>query len=309
MEFSVSLPTDEKGYTGRHCTSCNQYFKIVFGTGADTDTCNCPYCSNVDDYSNFITVDQQKYLDSIIEREIDKRVIKAMLKNLDNSFKSLEKQTKGGLIEIKVKTKNSFKYIPISYYQERKLETYLECDNCKLKFAIYGVFTQCPDCKELSAISIFLKSIESVKKRINLSIETEDEDLKESLLIDALSGTVSAFDGLGKAIQKKYNQRISNKKNLFQKLGLLSEEIEKTFGENISKIIGEENYKMMFKMFQVRHLYEHNFGEIDDDFIKKIPNYNDQLKRKYILKPDELFEFSETVETCGKKIIELFKNI
>ena len=43
---SVTLEPDEKGVTGRECPSCEQYFKIQFGTGLKGDglPCHCPYC-------------------------------------------------------------------------------------------------------------------------------------------------------------------------------------------------------------------------------------------------------------------------
>ena len=33
MDFTVSIPADERGYTGRECPSCESYFKVRFGTG------------------------------------------------------------------------------------------------------------------------------------------------------------------------------------------------------------------------------------------------------------------------------------
>ena len=305
--LKISLPSDEEGYTGRECPNCNEYFKVKYKDELKAHKFNCPYCSYEDDYDNFKTEAQQKYIDSIIESEVHNRFIKPMLDKLDDSLKELERKTKGGLIQIKVRSSNSSKTIPINNYQEKQLETDLTCGNCGLEFSVYGVFTTCPDCKELSAITVFKKSLDSVRKRIELSNAIEDNDMKEALLVDSLFGCVSSFDGLGKALQKKYNTKLSNKRNLFQKIEILSIELKDSIGINIQQMIGNSEYEFLFEMFQARHLYEHNFGEIDEDFIKNVPKYKDQFKRKYHLDYDKLIRCVELVKVLGEKIFEELK--
>lgn len=304
--LNISLPRDEDGYVGRECPNCKTYFKVKFGTGLKTEICNCPYCCYMDDYNNFTTQSQNKYIESIIDREINEHIINPMLNKLDNSLKELERATRGGFLQIEVYSSSNNRYIPINYYQEKKLETDIVCNNCGLEFSIYGVFTTCPDCKELSALTIFKKSLESVKKRIELSNDLQDNEMKKMLLEDSLSGCISSFDGLGKALKKKYNTKLSNTKNLFQKINILSKELN-LYGIDISKIIGNNNYDFIFEMFQARHLFEHNFGEIDDDFIKYFPQYKSQLKHKYLLEDKKILNLAELLQILGEKICEKLK--
>ena len=58
---------------------------------------------------------------------------------------------------------------------KRLNEMTLICDSCGLEFSIYGVFANCPDCDHLSAITIFKKSIEVIRKKLLLI-----EDLKDN---------------------------------------------------------------------------------------------------------------------------------
>jgi len=310
MSIKVSLPSDERGFTGRECPKCFKYFKLKFGTGLPISICHCPYCGHTGDHNEFFTKDQIKYVKSIALREVMKRVVEPELRKLERSFKELERATKGGFIQIEVKTKRSPITFSLKYYQEREVETYVTCDNCGLEFAIYGIFANCPDCGKLNALIIFKKSIEVARKRIHLldMIEGEDE-LQEAILEDALSSGVSTFDALGKVLQSRYPDIFPQRpKNLFQNLKALSDALSKSIRKSLSDIIGRENSEFLFKMFQVRHIYEHNMGVIDDDFVRKISNLGHLKGRKYLLKQDEIEKFLAVISGTGEKILKIVED-
>ena len=74
----------------------------------------CPYCNHEDDQSNFMTKAQVEYLQSIAL----KTFVEPLLKDFG---RSLEQSTRGGFIQIKVKTSGGV--FRVKYYQERDLET------------------------------------------------------------------------------------------------------------------------------------------------------------------------------------------
>ena len=305
----VKLPTDEDGFIGRECPKCNRYFKVKVGTGLNTSICHCPYCGYTAEYSAFITKDQIEYAKSIALREVEELLIEPGLRRLEQSFKELEKSTNGGFIQIKVNIPHSTIKFPLKYYQEKEVETYVTCDNCGLEFAIYGVFANCPDCGKLNSSTIFKKSIEVEHKKICLLSSVQDDpELQEGLLSDALSGGVSSFDGLGKALQSHYPNFFPPKtKNLFQKLEVLSDILSKSLGKSLYDIIGKENFEFLLKMFQVRHIYEHNSGVVDDDFVSKVLNSEDLKGRKYPLKQDEIEKFLDLILETGNEILKLIE--
>lgn len=304
-DIHINFPPDEHGFLGRECPECQKYFKVKLGTGLSTSTCYCPYCGHTADYEEFVTKDQLEYAKTMAIKKLTEEVIKPEIKKLERKLKELEKATRGGPIQIKIETQYKSGEIPISYYQEKEVETQIKCDNCGLEFAIYGVFANCPDCGKLNASIIFAKSIEVPHKRINLigSVKN-DADLQEAILEDALSGGVSSFNGLGKALQLRYPNTLPQKRNLFQKLEVLSDTLSKSMRISLSDIIGEEKFEYLFKMFQVRHIYEHNMGVVDEDFVHKIPSLEYLKGRKYTLKKDEVDEFLSLVLELGRKIIE-----
>jgi hypothetical protein len=115
---------------------------------------------------------------------------------------------------------------------------------------------------------------------------------------------VSAFDGLGKELRKRkptlYPER---PKNLFQNLFLLNEHLNNLISDNHS------DYTSLLRLFQVRHLYEHNMGVVDDNFIRKIPQYSNSLGRKYALDEGELKNFIAGIKELGELIKADFKRI
>jgi hypothetical protein len=49
------------------------------------------------------------------------------------------------------------------------------CDNCTLRYAIYGVFDWCPDCGVHNSMQILIKNLELARKELLLSTTTDSE--------------------------------------------------------------------------------------------------------------------------------------
>lgn len=296
--FSISINPDEEGFIGRECPKCEDYFKVKFGTGLPNKYHICPYCNYKGNNNEFFTKEQIEYAKSVAV----KKAVGPIFDNFHKSLKKLETSTRGGFIQIKVHTSgNLFK---IKHYQEKILETNVTCDNCDLMFSIYGVFSNCPDCGKLNAKVIFEKSMEVLKNKLELSKDSNiDSSLKEELLKDSLIGSVSAFDSLGKALRNKHTTKFPpNPKNLFQNFVKLDEALKNSFDKNIKDYLSQQDSDFLFKMFQVRHIYEHNASVIDDDFIRNLPAFTPQKGRKYRLEMEEINQFLEKLTKLMKGI-------
>lgn len=296
--FSVQLKPDDQGFLGRECPKCEMYFKFKPGTGLPIDCCICPYCNYKGNNNEFFTKEQIEYIKSVAL----KQTIDPLLDEFGNSLKKLETSTRGGFIQFKVSWNRN--PIRIQYYQEKVLETDVTCDNCGLVFSIYGVFSNCPDCGRLNAKVIFEKSIESSRKKLVLSTqEGIANELKEELMKDALISAISSFDSLGKALRDKHPSKFpTSPRNLFQNIIELDKALKASFGKEIKDFLSSQGLEFLLKMFQVRHIYEHNAGVVDDGFIKKIPTLSSSKGRKYNLERQEIDYFLETIFELGRQI-------
>lgn len=301
-QMKISIPTDENGLVGRQCPTCQEYFSVKFGTGLPTSDHICPYCGYTASSNEFFTQEQNDYIVSLLSKEF----IEPAIRDLNKSFKNLERSS-SKYIKIKVKTNDvSF---PIKSYQEKILETHVTCDNCGLVFSIYGVFSNCPDCGKLNSLIILKRSLESCEKRIKLSETPEASEISEDLLSDALEQSVSSFDAFGKSLMKKYPTIFPSKsRNLFQNILLLEETLKDKFDKSIADFVGQEKSKLVKEMFQVRHIQTHNAGVIDNDFIKKIPEYSNNLGRKYKLKKENVSKNIESIGLLAQEILNLLEN-
>ena len=277
-------------------------FKLKPGTGLPIQHCYCPYCDYEGDSNTFWTPDQLEYAHSVGKKIAYNKFVEPLLNDLTKSFKKLENSTRGGFLQIKVTQKRDKPFFSIKSYSELELETHLTCDHCKLEFAIYGVFSRCPDCNELNAFSIFKKSLEVSQKQFLLFQQfPNDEEATQTNLKFIIGNVISAFDGLGKELRKQYSSKFPIKpRNLFQNLDELVKVFSDSYSIDLKSLV--KDFEFIQLMFQVRHIFEHNMGVVDNDFIKKIPTLSHLIGRKYNLKTSEIEKFILVMEDLGNII-------
>ena len=88
-DITIKIPvlTDDDGFVGRECPECNEYFKLKYGTGLDSEICICPYCQHENNNDQFYTKEQVKYIESYARKYAFEKIIKPKLAQIDKSFK------------------------------------------------------------------------------------------------------------------------------------------------------------------------------------------------------------------------------
>jgi hypothetical protein len=140
---------------------------------------------------------------------------------------------------------------PIRYYREKQLETDVTCDNCGLRYAIYGVFGWCPDCGIHNSLQILLKNLELAGKELTLA-ESADKDMARHLVEDALENIVSAFDGFGREVCRRKSVDIH-----FQNLLGARRRVQEVFGFDFADGLSPDQWQHAVRTFQKRHLLSH----------------------------------------------------
>lgn len=303
ISIPVNIITDENGLLGRECLECKKYFKLKPGTGLPTNHCHCPYCDYEGDADTFWTPAQIEYAQSIAMNQFLAQKMKPSLDKLAISIKDLERKTRNSFIQFKVTTNTLDLKLPVKHYDELELETHVVCNSCGLEFAVYGVFARCPDCTNLNAFLIFSKSIETAEKKLSIFTKPEiPDDIRNGSYKHIISDCVSAFDALGKELRNRKPSIFPKRpRNLFQNLYLLNDGINNFIASKHS------NFKFLLKIFQVRHLYEHNMGVVDQDFAEKIPGQTNLIGKKYNLQLNEVVEFISCMFELKTIIEEYFE--
>ena len=292
-QFSIPIHADEDGYLGRECPveECLGYFKITPGTGIKGPApCHCPYCGHSGESRTFFTQEQIEYARSVVMRKVTEAIHK--------DLKSLEFEHKPqGMfgIGISMKVQESAP-LPIRYYREKQLETEVVCDNCTLRYAIYGVFGWCPDCGVHNSLQILVKNLELAKKELTLA-SAADTELANHLIGDALENAVSTFDGFGREICLQKGAEIH-----FQNIAGARRRVQDTFGFDFADPLAADEWDRACRIFQKRHLLAHKMGVIDEEYLQRANDPGAVAGRKVRVSHDEVNSAIGIVEALGRRL-------
>ncbi|MDO8532668.1 MAG: hypothetical protein Q7T26_11000, partial [Dehalococcoidia bacterium] len=287
-------------------SSCRGYFKITPGTDVKGQTlCHCPYCGHTGDQSQFATQDQIEYANSYAANQLTKSFI-AELKKHEFNF------TSPGLFGLGISLTVTGHPHPIKPYEEKKLETEVVCEQCTLRYAIYGVFALCPDCRRHNSLQILNKNLELACKQIAFA-DTEGctPEFSQHLISAALATVVSAFDGFGRESYRILNEGelrqfgTRPKAVSFQNLTSARQNLLRLFGYDIAAWVTPDEWTLAVKCFQKRHLLAHKMGVVDEAYIKLTNDHAAILGRKIAISSDEIVRLVEVLKTMGQKFADL----
>ena len=301
MQVSITLPPDEKGMVGRECPECELVFNIKPGTGLKGEdlSCHCAYCGHVAAHDQFFTKAQIEYAKSIAMRHVTDQLHR-QLKRLE--FNHPPRGPFGIGISMKVTTRP----YPIRYYGERELETEVVCDECTLRYSIYGAFAFCPDCGSHNSLTILTKNLELTDKMLVLAAG-QGRDLAEQLIGDALENVVSGFDGFGRKLCRvaapKATNPVEAEDMRFQNLTGARTRMQKLFAIDMTALVTANEWVFACRCFQKRHLLAHKLGVVDDDYLQATNDPAAVVGRTVRIGPDEVKRLCAVMLQVGEKLV------
>lgn len=299
-EFSISIPTDGSGMLGRECPveECEGYFKIQPGTGLTGKDlpCHCAYCGHSDRQDQFYTKAQIEYAKSIVIHEVTGAILK--------DFKELEFEHKPkGLFGIGISMKVEGRPHPIRYYREEELETEVICDSCTLRYMIYGVFGYCPDCGAHNSFQILTKNFELVEKLLTFA-ETQETNVADAMIANALEDCVSAFDGFGRETCRvslnKSSDPTKARNVSFQNIESAQQRILTLFALDLTQGTTTEQWRAVKTSFQKRHLLAHKMGVVDQEYVDATNDRSAIIGRKIQITKQEISALLASLKSIGQ---------
>jgi hypothetical protein len=276
------MPSDN-GFIGRECKNpeCKKYFKVLFTSLKDKMF--CPYCATLFDKSELITNDQLDYV-----REAGMEKARAyMFNKLRDIFKEATRGNKG------LRWKPGNTYIPKAVspnYLEKKVDSELECFQCKAVFQVYGTFGYCPSCKCDNSL-IYDTNMQLILKEI------EGSTNKDRALRHAYNDLVSTFENFCK------NKNTSDMKYNFQNLENAKLFFQDHFSIDMLQGLSLDEVLSIKRIFQKRHVYQHNRGIVDQRYINIIAEDSNLLNMEAPLTREEFIKGSEAMRKILVKII------
>lgn len=308
-QFSISIPPDEDGLVGRECPelACESYFKIQPGTGLKGENlpCHCPYCGHTAGANKFFTKAQIEYAKSVVLNQVTGALIQ--------DLKSLEfNHRPRGAFGIGVSMKISGQPTPIHHYREKQLETEVVCDQCTLRYMIYGVFGFCPDCGAHNSLQILRANLQLVEKMLAIA-EMQEPTVAQSFVENSLEDCVSAFDGFGREICRVHANAATDPgkvdKISFQNLDGARQSVNALFKLDLAVGLTEDEWKAAVRAFQKRHVLSHKMGVVDAEYLHKSGDTRAVVGRKVSVDADEVLALGKIVGKLGRYLSDIMGRI
>jgi hypothetical protein len=166
---------------------------------------------------------------------------------------------------------------PPFYYAEESQQNKFLCVECNCVVDILGRFGYCSLCGTRNDFQELVRTLEAIRKRVNA------EDAREACVRDA----VAAFDSfVGQDVRELLRRvpmtksRINRLENSrFHNVNLVRDELKNTFDIDVFDGINAKDQRFAALTFLRRHVYEHNGGEADEEYISQSGDASVRLKQ------------------------------
>ena len=208
FEVAIAIPTDEDGFFGRECPSCEAPFKMrsdEYKALPDEIELTCPYCGHREEHSAFMSAAQHERVMAAAEGLVEQWVHGQLNDMLGSTF---GRRSRGP-------RRDSFISIDWSYTPgtppavrelpdvlEEQTRRVVECSTCGNHHAVYSASSFCPICGPRPAGEKVLEAIAAAREALAVEDrlgEDERETLRaagvfERFAVDAIESTVSLFE-------------------------------------------------------------------------------------------------------------------
>jgi hypothetical protein len=288
----VTINPDENGMIDRECPkdNCRSHFKVHADDWkyiVKDEEVFCPFCRNNSKAQDYLPVEQKRILVANVRRSI------VASWKYGNSIVS--------------------NIAPLT--SSEKFELDIQCEKCKVRFAVIGAAYFCPSCGYNSIEKTALASIEKILLKAQ-KIEIIRDSLEVSLSKDEaavitkniLEKSVSDYIGTLQAFSEvKYKQLSKSDPpfNIFQNVEKSNHLWLKLSGQGYQTWLTALELNQLIVFTQQRHLLEHKGGMVDAKYLTVSNDQNYIVGQRLIIKKDDVVKLGNLI----LKIISSINNL
>ncbi len=259
----------------------------------------CPYCGHTGKGICFLTDNQLKYIavfcNSFIEaHEGDNDVIL----DLDKLSQELPE--------------NKPKWL----YSEEKQQNSYSCGHCKTKYDILGEYGLCPHCGKPNVKEIFQSKMDDFAKQFHELDEKLSDRHEREVEWEKLTRCISEFESLANQLRDYMTRfpatpqrRNALKAMTFQNILKANDSIREWFGFEICDGLLEADRHFLNIMFNRRHLFTHNAGRVDQEYLDNTQDTTVRLNQVLRIRSKEIRRLIDLVSRCGLNLIRGYDSI
>jgi hypothetical protein len=294
-QVRIFLPTDAEGMYGRSCPSCQSYFRVQF---APTEL--CPYCGYEEAPVKFPTAPQRDF----IRRQYDAIVAAIDGPDGDTSV-SFDEQ-------VAEPTRDAW------VYSDEKQQTHVKCA-CRQEYDVLGEYVRCPTCGKRTAREVFTRKMAALSTDLEADaqrIPTDQREERERRWRHYVVACVAEFEALGRDIATVLASLPSvpaRRKALssmsFQSVIEAAGRLRDWFSFDVVKGIDQDERAFVAKMFGRRHLFSHNGGRVDQEYLDKTNDTTVRLNEVVSVRSTHARRILALVQKIGVNLLDDFESM
>ena len=278
--YPVFIASDSEGMFGCSCPSCGGYWRT------NGQRLHCPYCGIHAERYQFLTEAQRHYVAQYCE--------------LMNT--ALDKEDGDHIIDMDAVSDAAGKDVkkPPFYYAEESQQTKFTCDACGDVSDILGTYGYCSTCNTRNDLQQLNAAIRLLRERIKLGAPYEA----------CVKDAVTLFDSFTNQLAKELlncvpmtpARRHRVEKRSLHRLDSIAMDFKTVFDIDILSGMSDDDVKFAALMFHRRNVYEHNGGEVDEQYIADSGDCS--VKPKQALR-----ETAETAHRLANIVLKMASNL
>jgi len=244
---SVFIVSDSEGMWGAQCQRCGAYWR----SGSPSQC--CVRCGLRSEPHEFLTDAQLAYIQQFF-------VLFVQAHDAPDGEHVIDLDAVADAVQEVEK--------PPFYYAEESQQNLFICTRCRCSVDILGEFGYCSRCGTRNDLQELDKSLEAIRRRIN-NPEARHED--------CVRDAVATFDSFVGQFVKEFvcqipmttarRNRLENGR--FHNVTVVRDELRNAFDIDIFEGIDNKDQRFAALTFLRRHVYEHQGGEADEEYIKQ----------------------------------------
>jgi hypothetical protein len=282
------VASDSQGLFGHTCPSCEGYWRSRAAPA--TWPLTCPYCGLRDGAHNFLTLGQKRFVEALCLAALE------VVHSGRDGTVTLDMDPIADRAQQDVA-------LPSYCYTETSQQHQYTCDACGGTDDILGTYGYCSSCGTRNDRSLFARTVEAIRE------ETRTRHSKDDPLEPAVPDLVRAFDSMARQYAKQLAARIplvaARKTRLletpFHNVQQRADELNQWFGIDLLAGLDLAGRAQVSRMFYRRHVYEHNGGQADQDYLEAS---GDTLRLGQALRetPETVFLLATLLERMARNL-------
>ena len=281
----VTMPTDEEGFFGRECPSCDQHFRVAaedYSQLPDDQVLWCVYCGYQDDVSEFVTMQQLERVKSAASDYATQRVGEALDQSFGRAF-GRSRRSRDSFLQVSFRYRSEpFYPSPLPGIDEERLIRERACESCGLRYAVFGEHRFCPVCGQLPALVVALDGLSAELVRLDALSDIPPDthaQLRESgglnrTYLDTIENAVGIVEAMAKRVFLDYvadaEQILRDRGQVFQRLNDLADLFSHHVGVDVRGSLGSA-WTELQEAWAARHVFTHGDGIVDSRYLAAVP--------------------------------------